>query len=128
MKTIDVNLVVATGGQTLYIPVPCRGVVVAVKHVSNINSVATGTIIASRSTTAVNTLTVITGDIAAGIVEEGTPDVTNKGLIFDPDSATATDKVIKVVFDSTIHAGAGIDTLEIEFDDSAYVKQTALEA
>lgn len=128
MKEITVNFVVATGGETLYIPVPCRGTVKSVKHVSNINSVATGTVICSRATTAVNTVTIPTDDIAAGLVTDGTPDTTNKYLIFDPDSATATDKVIKVVLDSDIHAGAGIDTLLIEFDDGAYVEMAASEA
>jgi len=128
MKTLTVTLVVATGGQTVYVAVPCRGNVHSATLASNINSVATGTVILSRSTTAVNTITAPTADHAAGVITVGVPDTTNKALIFDPDSATATDNVIKIVFDSTIHAGAGIDTLTIMYDDSAYVEQEASEA
>jgi len=90
--------------------------------------VATGTVILSRSTTAVNTITVPTGDKAAGTVLDGVPDVTNKDLIFDPDSTTVANKVIKVVADATILASAGNMIFNIEFDDSAYVEEAASEA
>lgn len=130
MKNITVNLVVATGGQTFYIPVPCRGNICSVTHVSNINSVATGTAIFSHGADNddVNTVTIPTDDHAAGVVTVGTPETDDKGLIFDPASSVAGEKVIKVVMDGTIHAGDGIDTFLIEYDDSAYVEQAASEA
>lgn len=128
MKTITVNLVVATGGQTIYVPVSCRGNVCSVTHVSNIATVEAGTAILSRGTDAVNTVTGPTGGAAAGVTTVGVPDTTNKALIFDPASTTATERVIKAVMNGVIHGGSGIDTLVIEFDDSAYVEQAASEA
>jgi len=128
MINIPLTIAVATGEQTIYVAAPCRGNVHSVQLVSNINSVATGTIIASRSTTAVNTLTVPTGDSAAGVLTDGTPDTDYKGLVFDPDSSTVVNQVIKLVWDSTIHAGSGVDHILIKFDDSAYVEEEASEA
>lgn len=108
---------------TVYVPVPCRGVVSGAYAAWITNTVEPNdTITLSRDTTAVNTITAVN---TAGLVREvGVPDATNKGLIFDPDSATATHGVIKIV-----SAGAaGIAVVTIEFDDYAYVKQTPLEA
>ncbi len=122
--------VVLTGGGTesVYIPVPRRGIVKGMTIACNANMVATGTVIASRDTTAVNTATAPTGDAAAGVVVVGVPDTTNKDLIFDPDSDTAAYKRIKITDDSTLLAGAGTLTVMIEFDESAAVEQTASEA
>lgn len=128
MKNLIFSHAIADAGNTFYIPVPCRGTVKSVKVTSDVNMVATGTVILSRSTTAVNTITVPTGDKAAGTNLAGVPDATNKGLVFDPDSTTVTDNVIKVVVDDTILASAGNMVFNIEYDDSAYVAQAPLEA
>jgi len=128
MKNIITNCVALNAGNIIYIPVPCRGNVVSVKATSGAALVATKTIIVARASTAVNTATPPTGDTAAGTILEGTPDATNKALIFDPDSTTATDKVLKVTFLATLLAADGNITLTIEYDDSAYVEQTASEA
>jgi len=128
MKDLIFSIPVADAGNVAYIPVPCRGVVNAVRAACDVNMVATGTIILSRSTTAVNTVTIPTGDKAAGTVIDGVPDTTNEGLVFDPDDDTAANKVIKVTFDATILASAGNVILHIKYDDSAYVKQAPLEA
>ncbi len=128
MKTIDLMITIATGGHTFYFPVPARGTVNAVRVACNATMVATGTLIVSRSTTAVNTVTIPTGDIAAGTIYDGVPDTTNKGLIFDNASATATDQVLKVVTDSDFVGSDAMLSLSIEFDDSAYVAQAASEA
>ena len=128
MKNLIFSAAIADAGNTFYIPVPCRGTVKSVKVTCDVNMVATGTVILSRSTTAVNTITVPTGDKAAGTVLDGVPDVTNKDLIFDPDSTTVANKVIKVVADKTILASAGNMIFNIEFDDSAYVEEAASEA
>jgi len=128
MKDLFFTLPVADAGSTFYLPVPCRGVVVSARAACDINMVAAGTIIISRSTTAVNTITVPTGDKAAGTVLDGVPDATNKDLIFDPDSATAANRVIKIVADATLLAAAGNVSFHIRYDDSARVEQKAGEA
>jgi hypothetical protein len=128
MKDLIFTLPVADAGSTFYIPAPCRGVVVAARVACDINMVAAGTIIISRSTTAVNTLTVPTGDKAAGTVLDGVPDATNRDLIFDPDSSTAANRVIKIVADATMLAAAGNVSFHIKYDDSARVEQTPSEA
>jgi hypothetical protein len=128
MRDININLYSAGGAETYYIPVPCRGVVKSLKVVANATMVATGTVILSRSTTAVNTATAPTGDTAAGILLTGVPDVTNKGLVFDPDSSTVANTKIKVVLDTTLLGGVANVLLMIEYDDSAYVAEPASEA
>jgi len=128
MKNIDFNIYSAGGVETYYYPVTCRGVVHSLKVIANATLVATGTVILSRSTTAVNTATVPTGDTAAGIELVGVPDTTNKGLVFDPNSATVANTKIKIVFDTTLLGGAANVLLQIEYDDSAYVVQAAKEA
>lgn len=115
-------MALVTSGTVSYIPAPCRGNVAGVKAVWQTNAVtANDTVIVARDATAVNTVTAVSGD--GLVVETGVPDATNKGLIFDPASATATSQVMKV----TVSAG-GACLVIIEFDDSAYVQQTPLEA
>jgi hypothetical protein len=115
-------LAVVTDGVT-YVPAPCRGVVAKMTAIFQTNVVEPNdTIIASRDTTAVNTLTAV--EIAGLVLETGVPDVTNKGLVFDPADTTLVNRVIKVT-----SAGApGAALVEIDFDEFAYVKQTPLEA
>jgi hypothetical protein len=128
MKDLNFTLPVADAGSTFYIPAPCRGVVVSARVTCDINMVAAGTIVLGRSTTAVNTITVPTGDKAAGTALDGVPDATNKDLIFDPDSATAANRVIKIAADGTLLASAGNVSFHIRYDDSAHVTQAASEA
>jgi hypothetical protein len=128
MKDINVNIYSAGGVETYYIGVPCRGVVKSLKVFANATMVATGTVILSRDTTAVNTATAPTGDTAAGVALAGVPDATNKGLVFDPNSTTVANTKIKVVFDTTLLGGVANVLLQIEFDDSAYVYEAPLEA
>lgn len=128
MKNLIMSIPIADAGNTFYIPVPCKGIVKSAKYTCDVTMVATGTVILSRSTTAVNTFTVPAGDLAAGVVGTGTPDTTNKNLIFDPDSSTAANKVIKGVADATFLGSAGNIIIDIEYDDSCYVPQAASEA
>lgn len=77
----------------VYWPVPCRGILKEMKCAACTNVVEPNdTIVASRAATAVNTWTAV--ETAGLVMEKGVPDTTNKDLVFDPDSATATDKVI----------------------------------
>jgi hypothetical protein len=128
MKNIDIFIYSAGGVEDYYYPVPCRGVVHSARVIANATLVATGTIILSRSTTAVNTITVPTGDTAAGTALDGVPDTTNKDLIFDPDSSTAANTKIKIAFDTTVLGGASNVIIQIEYDDFASVTQAAAEA
>lgn len=116
-------LVILPSDGTMYIPAPSRGVVAGMKAVYQTNSVEVGdTIIASRDTTAVNTITAT--DTAGLTIETGVRDVTNKDLVFDPDSTTDTETVIKLV----ANGAAGIAVVEIEFDDYAYIERAPSEA
>jgi hypothetical protein len=114
-------MVTLQSDDTVYVPVPCRGVVVGLKANYATNAVEVGdTIIASRGTTAVNT---ITATLTAGLAQEvGVRDATNMDLVFDPD--TAAYSYIKLVANGT----AGVVVVLIEFDESARVAQAALEA
>ena len=126
MKTITVSRELGGGGsEVTYIPVPCRGNVNSVKVASDATMVATGTLTVSRAGDTVNLVTAPTGNAAAGVVVTGVPDSTNKALIFDPDSATATDKVILLTDDATLHGGAATVVIVITYDDSAYIEQDA---
>jgi hypothetical protein len=108
---------------TIYVPAPCRGKVAGIKAVFQTNVVeADDTIVVSRDTTAVNTLTAVT--TAGLVVETGVPDTTYKDLLFDPDSDTATSQVMKIA--NTGSPGAAL--VLIEFDDYAAVAQAATEA
>jgi hypothetical protein len=128
MRNLVFSAPIADAGNTFYIPVPARGVVKGCRVTCDVNMVATGTVILSRSTTAVNTVTVPTGDKAAGTTLDGVRDTTNKDLVFDPASTTAANQVIKVVADGTILASAGNMIFNITYDDSAAVAEASIEA
>ena len=130
MQTITFTTeITASGVDTRYIPVPARGTVHAVRVACDQAMVAAKTIIFSRSSTAVNTVTPPVGNTAAGTILDGVPTSgANKYLVFDPDSSTTTDQVIKmVVLDAYTGTNATL-TVSIEFDDSAYVAQAASDA
>jgi len=128
LKTITIVTKIAQAGDTRYIPVPYRGTVSSTKLICDAAMVADKTVIFSRGTDAVNTATAPTGNTAAGTVLEGVADTTNKGLVFDPDSSTVTYQVIKVINLAAFVAAGATLTIEIKFDDSAYIQQEALEA
>lgn len=125
---IVVRELTGAGSEITYVPVPCRGTVKSARVVSDLQMDATGTLVISRGATAVNTVTVPAGNVAAGTTLDGVPDATNKDLIFDPDSTTAANTVIKIADDATFLGGAATVTILIEYDDSAYVAQAASEA
>jgi len=119
---INLTFLHADGG-TSYVPAPCRGTVAAVQVVFQTSTVEVNdTVVVARDTTAVNTVTAAT--TAGLVVENGVPDTTNKGLVFDPDSTTAT-KQVMVVTDT---GSPGAKLVTIMFDDSAMVAQSPLEA
>lgn len=127
MIDIIISRAITTAGLTWYIPVPCRGNVASVKAAYSEESDLDETITLSRDTTAVNVATPPADTTAAGVSFEGVPDTTNKALIFDPDSTTAANRVIKIVIPNTIDATVTVG-LTIQYDPSAYVEQAALEA
>jgi hypothetical protein len=119
MKEITVVNTVAT----LYIPAPCRGVVVGLDVIFNTDTVQPNdTVDLQRDSTSVCLLTVATS--IAGVKESGVRDATNKALVFDPDDAIAANQMIKVV----TGGAPGSATLTILFDDSAYIEQPSVEA
>ena len=133
MKTITFVSEIANAGDTRYIPVPCRGVVHSAKYTADAALVADKTVIISRDTDAVNTATAPTGDTAAGAILEGVPTAAvppadDRYLIFDPDSATVTDQVLKIIYLAALVGAAATVTTVIEFDDAAYVKAAPSEA
>lgn len=128
MKTLTIVTELATGGDTRYVPVPCRGNVYSVKVASDLQMDATGTLTISRGGDTVNLVTVPAGNVAAGVILDGVPDTTKKAYIFDPDSATVANKVLKIVSDATFLAGGATVAIVIEHDDMAYVEQAASEA
>lgn len=125
MQTITLVTEIS-GGDTRYVPVPCVGNVHSVRLACDAIMVADKTVIISRAGTAVNTATA-DGE-AAGTILDGTADATNKALIFDPDSSTAAYKVLKIVVLAAFVGATATLTIRIEYDDSAYVEQAALEA
>lgn len=116
------------GSEITYIPVPCRGIVKAVRVASDLQMDATGTLTFGRGATTVNLVTVPTGNTAAGTSLDGVPDSTSKDLVFDPASSTAANQVIKVTDDATFLGGAATVTMMITYDPSAAVAQAASEA
>ena len=126
MKTIYITRAITTAGLTWYVPAPSRGNVASLKAVYNLESDLDETITLSRDTTAVNVATPPADTTAAGVSFAGVPSA-NKALIFDPASATAANRVIKIVIPGTIDATVTVG-LTIEFDDSAFVEQAASEA
>lgn len=121
------------GSEVTYVPVPCRGTVNKVRVISDLQMDATGTLKIGRGAVAtaanvVNTVTVPAGNIAAGVVLDGVPDATYRGNIFDPNSATAAHKSILIQDDATFLGGAATVTIQIEFDDSAFVRQASIQA
>lgn len=127
MIDIIISRAITTAGLTWYIPAPYRGNIVSVKAVFSEESDEDETITLSRGGTAVNVVTPPADGTAAGVVIAGVPDTTNKALIFDPNSATAANKVIKIVVPNTIDATVTLG-LHILFDNGAYVEQAAKEA
>lgn len=128
MKTITLVTELSGSEDIRYIPVPCRGNVHSMRLACDGTMVAEKTVILSRSTTAVNTATAPAGGTAAGTTLDGVPDATNLGLIFDPASSTAANQVIKVVVLSAFVGSAATLTIQIKYDDGAFVEQTSIQA
>jgi len=115
----------ATGAETFYIPAPCRGTVNSLRVVFDTTVAVGDTVDIQRDSTSVNLAT--TTVVTAGVEVTGTPDTTNKGLVFDPDSDTEAYTKMKMVI-SALETKNTVVGYDIEYDDSAYVEQTASEA
>ncbi len=125
MKEIFVSLNGGTAALTHYILAPGRGVVKGLKAIFNAAVANDDTVDIQRGTTSVNKIT--TGAVTAGAVYSGTPDATNKDLVFDPDSSTEANKMLKIVV-SALESANTLVGIWIQFDDSAAVAQAPLEA
>ena len=115
----------ATGAETFYFPVPCRGIVKSMKAVFDTIVAVGDTVDIQRDSTSVNLAT--TTVVTAGVIIEGTADTDDKDLVFDPDSDTAAYQVLKIVV-SALETKNTIVGITIEYDDSAAQTQEALEA
>lgn len=128
MKTFNIGFgVAATTAKTAYYPVIVRGNIAAIKGVYNKETDADEVVTIARGSDTVFTITPPADATAAGTVIDGVAHATNGGLIFDPDSDTVTDKVIKVSVPNTFDT-AGALRLTVSYDNSAYVAQAASEA
>ena len=128
MKDIFITLeVAATTAQDFYLPVPCRGSVKQIHWSYDAEIDKDETVTISRGGSDVNVATPSADGTAAGAVVDGTPDSTNKNLVFDPDSSTAANKVLKISVPNTFDS-AGTLAIHVEYDDGAYVEQDPSEA
>jgi len=116
---------VAAGIETFYFPVPCRGIVKSLKVVFDTTVAVGDTVDIQRGSTSVNLAT--TTVVTAGVIKEGTPDATNKDLVFDPDSDTEAYKMLKIVI-SELETENTVVGITIEYDPSCAVAQDASEA
>lgn len=129
MKDIYVVRELGGGGsEVTYVPVPCRGTVKSVEVVSDLQMDATGTLTIAGGGHTINLITVPTGNIAAGVKLAGVQDTTYGDTVMDPDSVTASYKVLTITDDANFLGGAGTVTVHIVYDDSAYVAQAASES
>jgi len=106
-----------------YIPVPCRGIVVGLYGAFSETVAAADTVDALQGASSVNKITVGTGNTAEGVLLTGARDSTDKELIFDPDSSTAANKVIKLMI-SALETNPTTFNGYIDFDDFALTDQS----
>lgn len=119
--------VATTTADAFYYPVPVRGIVKEVIAVFDQESDLDETVTISRGATAVNVCTPPADATAEGTSFTGVPDTTNKDLVFDPDSTTVANRVLKISVPNTIDAGGNLG-LSILYDDSAAIAEPASEA
>lgn len=107
----------------IYIPAPRRGIVVGLYGAFSETVAADDTVNVQRGSSSVNLITVGAANVAEGVLLTGTRDATYKELIFDPDSSTAANKVLKVSI-SALETNPTTFNGYIEFDDFALVDQS----
>ena len=127
-ELVVVRELTGDGGEVTYVPVPCRCTLKAARVVSDLQMDATGTLVIAGGGRTLNTVTVPTGNIAAGTTLDGVPDATYKDTVLDPESTTANVRAISITDDAAFLGGAGTVTILLTLDDSVYVRQTASEA
>jgi len=128
MKYLNLFMeVAATTAKDIYFPVPCRGTIAGVKAVYSEETDEDETLTFARGSDATWVVTPPADATAEGVEIDGVADSSNSQLVFDPDSSTASHKVIKVSVPNTFDS-AGTWGITISFDDSAAVTQTASEA
>ena len=119
--------IATTTADLFYLPVPARGIVkkafMAHDQETDLDEVVT----LMRGGTAVNAITPAADATAEGVSVEGVPDTTNKDLVFDPDSTTAANRVIRISIPNTFDAGGNLG-LTIHYDESAAIAEPATEA
>ena len=116
----------ATTADSFYLPVPCRGNIKAVRAVYSQETDEDETITLEQGTNDVFVCTPPADATAEGVSFEGVVDATYGEYIFDPDSTTAANRVIKVTVPNTFDT-AGELGLSIDYDDSAAQTQSPSE-
>ena len=123
MKLINVVIpVAATTADNIFVPVPCRGNIKAVRAVYDQETDADEVFTLYRGSTAVCTITPPADATAEGTKIDGVMDSTNGDLIFDPDDDTDANQVIKVGILNKVDT-AGNLALSIDYDEFALVDQ-----
>ena len=127
---IRIHLIIpiaTTTADLFYLPVPVRGIIkqafMAHDQETDIDEVVS----LMRGATVVNAITPASNATAEGVSVEGVPDTTNGNLVFDPASATAANRVIRISIPNTFDAGGNLG-LTILYDDGAAIPQDASEA
>jgi hypothetical protein len=119
--------VAATTADSFYIPVPCRGIVKGGFAAYSQETDEDETITIEQGSDDVLVFTPPADATAEGTKITGVRDSTYGDLIFDPDSDTVDEKVLKVTVPNTFDT-AGVLALWIQYDDSAAITQAASEA
>jgi hypothetical protein len=123
MMYIPINEYVVAAKDS-YIPVPCRGVVVALKGAFSETVALDDTVNVLRGAESVNLITVGAANVAEGVLLTGTPDTTYKDVIFDPASATAAHRVFKIAISALVTNPTTFNGY-ILFDNFAIVDQNS---
>ena len=119
--------IATTTADAFYLPVPCRGIVKDVWLSHNEETDADEIWTVARGATTVNTITTPADATAEGTSVQGVPDTTSKDLVFDPDSTTVANRVIRINTLNTVDTGGSLGYM-IAYDPSCAIAQAASEA
>ena len=119
--------VAATTADSFYIPVPCRGIVKGGRAAYSQETDEDETVTIEQGSDDVLVFTPPADATAEGVKIDGVRDATYGDLIFDPDSDTVDERVLKITVPNTFDT-AGVLGLSIDYDPSCAQTQAASEA
>ena len=117
----------ATTANSVYLAVPCRGIVKGGYAAYSEETDKDETVTIEQGSDDVLVFTPAADATAEGTKMDGVRNATYGDLIFDPDSATVDEQVLKVTVPNTFDT-AGVLSLVIFYDEAASVFQAASEA